>query len=314
MLYLGSGIKTYRREWKHLTDIKLNTFITLARIKNYTRAAEILNLTQPAVSQHIRFLEDYYGVRLFRKQGRGIELTDEGKILLKYAEEIELLYRTAESEIRNQSGIIRKYNIGASMTIGGYVLPGILAKHRKIYKNIILLLQVYNTEEITKKLLARKLDFAIVEGPFDKRKFKYKKFRDDELVLAVSPKHDFAKQKCIDISDVIKGNLILREKGSGTRKIFEDTVVEMGYDLKDIENYMEIGSISAIKTLVESNLGYTVISKETVKKEMEIGSIKVVPIKDVRIVREFNFIYVPDRDEKFMDEFIDFCMKYSDSN
>lgn len=297
-----------------MIDIKLHTFITLAKIKNYTRAAEILNLTQPAVSQHIRFLEEYYGVRLFKKQGRGIELTEEGKVLFKYAEEIEMLYRAAESEMRNQSGIVRKYNIGASMTIGGYVLPGILAKHKKVYKNITMLLQVYNTEEILEKLLTRRLDFAIVEGPFDKRKFKFRKFRDDELVLAVSPEHDFAKRKSVEMKDVIKGNLILREKGSGTRKIFENKVVEMGYDLNDIENYMEIGSISAIKSLVESNLGYTVISRETIKKELEIGTIKVVPIKDVRIVREFNFIYVPDQDERFIHEFMDFCMKHSSDN
>lgn len=294
-----------------MIDIKLNTFITLAKIKNYTKAAEILNLTQPAVSQHIRFLEEYYDVQLFKKQGRGIELTYEGKILFKYAEEIEILHRAAESEIRNKSGIVKTYNIGASMTIGGYIFPSILAKHKKINKNIIMLLQVYNTEEIIEKLLTRKLDFAIVEGDFDKKKFKFKKFKDDELVLAVSPEHDFAKQKHIDIKDVIKGNLILRERGSGTRKIFEDKVVEMGYDLKDIENYMEIGSISAIKSLVESNLGYTVISKETIKKELEMGIIKIIPIKNMHIVREFNFIYLPDKDEKFIDEFVSFCLEQS---
>lgn len=297
-----------------MIDIKLHTFITLAKIKNYTRAAEILNLSQPAVSQHIRFLEDYYDVQLFKKQGRGIELTEEGKILFKYAEEIEMLYRAAESEIRNKSGIVKTYNLGASMTIGGYVLPGILAKHKKIYKNITLLLQVYNTEDIIEKLLTRKLDFAIVEGPFDKRIFRFKKFKDDELVLAVSPEHPFAKQKEVDIKDIIKGNLILREKGSGTRKIFEDNVMRMGYNLADIENYMEIGSISAIKSLVEANLGYTVISKETIKKELALGTIKVVPIKDMHITREFNFIYLPDMDEKFIEEFIDFCLKQSNKN
>jgi len=293
-----------------LTDIKLHTFITLANVKNYTRAAEILNLTQPAVSQHIRFLEEFYNAQLFKKQGRGIELTEEGEILFKYAKEIEMLYRAAEADISNKSGIIKKYNIGASMTIGGYVLPAILADHKKAYKNITMLLQVHNTQEIIEKLLARKLNFAIVEGPFDKKKFKFKKFKDDELVLAVSPEHYFASQKCIDIKDIISGNLILREKGSGTRKVFEDAVVEAGYDLNDTQNHMEIGSISAIKSLVESNLGYTVISRETIKKELAIGTIKVVPIKNMRIIREFNFIYLPDKDERFIDEFIDFCLEH----
>lgn len=290
-----------------LIDLRLNTFITLAKIKNYTKTAEILNITQPAVSQHIKFLEEYYGVQLFKKQGRSIELTEEGKLLLKYAAEIEVLYKAAEIEIRNKSGIVKTYNVGASMTIGGYVLPGILAKHKKLYKNITILLQVNNTEEIIEKLMSRTLDFAVVEGPFDKKRFKFKKFKDDELVLAVSPEHDFAKQKQVDIKDIICGNLILRESGSGTRKIFEDKLVELGYTLNSMENYMEIGSISAIKSLVESNLGYTIISKETIKKELSMGTITVVPIKDTRIFREFNFIYLPEKEEEFINKFIDFC-------
>lgn len=290
-----------------MIDLRLNTFIALAKIKNYTKAAEILNITQPAVSQHIRFLEEYYGALLVKKQGRSIELTDEGKILLKYAEEIEVLYRSADNEIKNKSGIAKTYNVGASMTIGGYILPSILAKHKNIYKNITILLQVKNTEEIIEKLMNRILDFAIVEGPFDKRKFRYKKFKDDELVLALSPKHNFARRKQVDISDIIGGNLILRERGSGTRKIFEDKLAGLGYDLKDIESYMEIGSISAIKSLVESNLGYTVISRETIRKELGMGTIMVVPIKNMNIFREFNFIYLPEKEEKFIGEFMDFC-------
>ena len=290
-----------------LIDLRLNTFITLAKIKNFTKAAEILNITQPAVSQHIKFLEEYYEVQLFKKQGRIIELTDEGKVLLKYAEEIEMLYRAADIEIRNKSGIVKTYNVGASMTIGGYILPGILARYKKLYKNITILLQVNNTEEIIEKLMNRTLDFAVVEGPFDKRKFNFKKYKDDELVLAVSPEHEFAKQKQVDIEDIICGNLILRESGSGTRKIFEAKLEELGYSLKGMENYMEIGSISAIKSLVESNLGYTVISKETIKKELSMGTITVVPIKDIRIFREFNFINLPEKEEEFIGEFIDFC-------
>lgn len=291
-----------------MTDIRLNTFITLAKIKSYTKAAEVLNITQPAVSQHIKFLEEYYGVQLFKKQGRGIDLTDEGRILFKYAEDIESLYSEAETEIRNKSGIIKTYNLGASMTVGGYVLPGILAEHRKVYRKTTILLHVHNTEEIIEMLLKRRLDLAVVEGPFDKKRFRSIKFKDDELVLAVSPDHDFAKRRQADIKDVISGNLILRERGSGTRKIFEDKVVDAGYGLNDIQNYMEIGSISAIKSLVESNLGYTIISRETIKKELAMGTIRVVPIKNMSIAREFNFIYLPEKEDKFIDQFVGFCL------
>jgi len=203
-------------------DIRLETFITVAKIKSFTKASEILNITQPAVSQHIKFLEEYYGVTFIRKSGKTIKLTEEGKILYGHAVELERIYRNIETEFRNKDNINKTFYVGASMTIGGYILPYILAEYKSFYKNIDILLQVNNTEEIIEKLLNRKIDLALIEGNFDKGKFKYKKYKDDELVLAVSHLHVFAKYKSITIDEVLKGNLILREKGSGTREIFEN--------------------------------------------------------------------------------------------
>jgi DNA-binding transcriptional LysR family regulator len=290
-----------------LIDIRLLTFITVAKTKSYTKSAEILNITQPAVSQHIRFLEEEYGVHLVKRRGRGFDLTEEGLILFEYAEEIEVLYRALEMKLKNKSGIIKKYNVGASMTIGGYVLPYILAKYKKIYQNINILLQVNNTEEILEKLINGKLDFALIEGPFDRSKFKFKKFKDDELVLAVSTENNFAKETEVSMGDILSGNLILREEGSGTRKIFENKIIELGYTLN---GYMEIGSISAIKSLIELNLGYSVISRETIKKELNQGNIKAVVIKDVHIFREFNFVYL--KEDELINSFIEFCHKNGD--
>ncbi|NNU77521.1 LysR family transcriptional regulator [Clostridium estertheticum] len=290
-------------------DIRLQTFITVTKIKSFTKASEILNITQPAVSQHIKFLEEYYGVIFIKKCGKSIKLTEEGKILYKYAIELNSIYRNLEAEFRNKDNINKTYYIGASMTIGGYILPYILADYRNCYKNIDILLQVNNTEEILKKLLNRTIDLALIEGNFDREKFKYIKYKDDELVLAVSHLHEFAKYKNITLDKVLKGKLILREKGSGTREIFENDLLEMGYDLKDFKPYMELGSITAIKSLVEANLGYSIISKETVKKEVESGIIKIIPIKGLRIFREFNFVYIKDSDEEFVKTFIGFCLK-----
>lgn len=288
-----------------LLDTRFTTFITFASTKSFTKSAEVLNITQPAVSQHIKFLEKKYGVHLIEKHGKVFDLTEEGLILLKYAEEIDLLYRAIEMNLKNKGAIAKTYNIGASMTIGGYVLPYLLGKYKKLYENIDILLQVNNTEEILEKLVSGKLDFALIEGLFDKKKFKFKKFKDDELVLAVSKEHDFAKVKEVSIEAVINGNLILRERGSGTRDIFENSLIELGYDLNDLKCYMEIGSISAIKSLVELNLGYTIISRETIKKELKIGTIKEIAIKGLSIYREFNFVYLYEED--FIEEFMDFC-------
>ncbi len=290
-------------------DIRLETFITVAKIKNFTKASEILNITQPAVSQHIKFLEEYYGVIFIKKSGKTMKLTEEGKILYKHAVELDRIYKNIESEFRNKDNINKTYYLGASMTIGGYILPYILAEYKNCYKNIDILLQVNNTEEIIQKLLNMQIDLALIEGNFDRKKFKYTKYKDDELVLAVSHLHLFAKRKSVNIDEVLKGNLILREKGSGTREIFENNLLEMGYELKDFKPYMELGSITAIKSLVEANLGYSIISKETVKKEIASGKIKTVHIKGLKIFREFNFVYLKDSDEEFVKNFIVFCLK-----
>lgn len=288
----------------------MTTFLMVAKIKNFTKAGEILSLTQPAVSQHIKFLEEYYGKDLIKKQGRTIGLTEAGEVLFKYARELDVLYRSLETDVRNSSETKKVYNVGATMTIGGYVLPYILGEYKAIYKNTDILLQVNNTEEIISKLLNRYIHFALVEGPFNKNKFNYRKFKDDELVLAVSTKHEFCKRESVELEEVISGRLILREKGSGTRKIFENKLVELGYDLENMKIYMEIGDISAIKSLVESNLGYTIISREAIKRESKLGVIKTVPIRDIRILREFNFIYLDGSGEEFIDHFISFCNEF----
>ncbi len=290
-------------------DIRLETFITVAKIKNFTKASEILNITQPAVSQHIKFLEEYYGVIFMKKSGKTMKLTEEGKILYKHAVELDRIYKNIESKFRNKGNINKTYCLGASMTIGGYILPYILAEYKNCYKNIDILLQVNNTEEIIQKLLNRKIDLALIEGNFHKKKFEYTKYKDDELVLAVSHLHAFSERKSVNIDEVLKGNLILREKGSGTREIFENKLLERGYELKDFKPYMELGSITAIKSLVEANLGYSIISKETIKKEIASGKIKTVHIEGLKIFREFNFVYLKDSDEEFVKNFIVFCLK-----
>ena len=290
-----------------MMDPKLTTFIHVARLKSYTRAAELLNLTQPAVTQHIKQLEAYYSVELIIRKGRQLLLTSEGELLLKYARELESNSLLLERTLKNKSAVIKRYNIGATLTIGEFVLPYLLGEYKRLHNNMDVILQVHNSEEILKRLGNGEYDLGIVEGPFDKEKFRYKKMKDDELVLVAAAHNSFSRGGAANIADVIQsGKLILREKGSGTRTVFENRLLELGYKPSDIKTYMEIGSIGAIKSLVEANLGYTIISKAAVKRELESGTLAIIPIRDIRIMREFNFIYLDNRPTEFTEDFMSF--------
>lgn len=289
--------------------MKLFTFITVAKVKNFTRAADILNITQPAISQHIKALEEYYNVKLLYKKSRQMELTEEGELLFKHALELDRLSKMIKSELQNKSSVIKRYNVGATLTIGGYVLPKIIGKYRAIYENIDIILYVDNTETIIKKLYSGDINLGVIEGPFDKTKVNYIKFKDDELVLAVAPSHPFANKESVTIEEVLDEKLILREKGSGTRQVFEDYLSKAGYRLDDRDIYMVIGNIAALISLVESNLGCTIISKEAIKSSLKTNTLKIVSINNFKIMREFNFIYLDEMHKSFRDNFIEFCKK-----
>ena len=289
-----------------MIDNKLLTFITVAKVKNLTKSSELLNITQPAVSQHIKALETHYNKKLLYKNRKTMELTTEGEILLKYAEELNKISKKAFNEITNSS-YKKRFKVGATLTIGGYVLPEIIGIYKPLHKNIEIILDVNNTINILNSLIKGELDLAVVEGPFNKNHFKYTKFKDDELVLVFSPNHCFFDKSTVTIDEVLNGNLILREEGSGTRKILENSLYEKGYYINSEDIYMEIGDITAIISLVKSNVGYTIISKEAVKEELKNNTLCTLPIKDIKILREFNFVYANNSPVDYITNFVLFC-------
>ncbi len=291
-----------------MIDYKMLTFLSVVKTRNYTKTAELLHITQPGVSQHIKSLEAYYNVKLFNIKKKSIELTLEGQRLYEYAIEVNRLANTVKNDLENRAGFVKKYNIGATLTIGGYVIPEILGRYKQEHPNVEIMLAVENTETVIKHLITGDMLMGIVEGPFDRTQFQFTKFKDDELILVVSPEHEFASKSSVSIEAVLENKLILREKGSGTRMVFENELVSKGYHLTDDMIYMEIGNINALVSLVESNLGCTIISREAVREHLKSGSLVHVPIQDFGIFREFNFIYF-DFDDEFMGPFISFCKK-----
>ncbi|WP_053954846.1 LysR family transcriptional regulator [Inediibacterium massiliense] len=282
------------------------TFYTLAKLKSYTKTAQKLNITQPAVTQHIKYLEDLYGVTLIQRNGRQIFLTEEGKLLYEHIDQILTMERKFIRTLNNQSSIIKRYRLGATKTIGSYIIPDLLGKYKISFPNHEVILEVSNTEHILNRLDEGKFDLTLVEGNFKKEKYDSILFKEDELVPVFSSDHPLCKKREIKIEDLLKENLIIREKGSGTRAIIENDLKEKGYDYNI---FMEIGDITAIKSLVKWNLGYTFLSREAIKEEVKEGSLKVIEMKEFMMKRAFYFIWRKNEKNSFIEDFIQFAKK-----
>ncbi|NLO89451.1 MAG: LysR family transcriptional regulator [Clostridia bacterium] len=289
---------------------KLTVFATVAENKSFSKAARELYISQPAVSLTIQKLENELGVTLFNRTEQGVELTHAGMVLYKYARKILDLTTEAETEINRINGIIKgKLTLGATLTIGEYILPEIIGGFKQLFPEVEVLLHVQNTEVIVEKLLLGHYDLALIEGLCDNPRIQKKKFLDDEIVLIASNDHPWSKKGTVTIEEVCRSNLILREPGSGTRLITERALAKAGVDLNKLNILMELGSSEAIKASVASNLGVAFISKWTLQKELKLELLKIIKIKDFKIPRSFNII--TDRNRSVLThtakEFIKYC-------
>ncbi len=290
-----------------MIDTRLITFLTIADTGSFTKAAELLNLTQPAVSQQVKYLEVYYDVKLIRKIGRNIKMTEEGILLCEYIRKMQAMERSMKNHIHNQSSLVKRYKLGATKTIGSYVAPDLLGGYKKLFSSTEVIMEVANTKDTFRKLLNREIDLALVEGPFDKTKYEHVLLQEDELVAAFSCHHPLCVKEEVSLQDVLKEHLIFREQGSGTREIMENYLLSKGYGAEDWHVFMEIGDITAIKSLIRWNLGYSFISKAAVQTEVAEGSIHIVPIKDFYIKRGFYFVWGKEGPDIFIKSFTDFC-------
>ncbi|MBO8126459.1 MAG: LysR family transcriptional regulator [Firmicutes bacterium] len=293
-------------------DTKLRTFLTVARKGSFSAAARELHLSQPAVSMQIQQLESQYGVRLFDRLDRRIRLTPAGLLLQKYAREILAVYQKASAEIMHCCDkIMGELHIGATLTIGEYVIPKLIGLFKKEYPEVELLLTVENTESVIRGLADELFDVAFVEGPFDHAKLERKPWSTDELVLVVSADHPWATRKSVHVEELLQENLVLREPGSGTREVFMAALRKAGYSWDQVPVYIELGSTTAIKSLVSANLGMTVISRWTVRDEVQRGSLRALPVDGLELTREFTVVTrkkhpLNPQSEKF----IEFCFTH----
>ncbi len=283
----------------------LKIFITVCDAGSMTAAAKKLYISQPSVSQAISELEAHYHTRLFERLGRKLYITEAGKKLLSYARHILSLTEQAERELNdlNKSGTLR---LGASMTIGTYLLNDMIKSFLSIYPDVQILTTVDNTKVIEEMLLSDQLDLALVEGPVHSADIVEETFRKDELVLICSPEHPWAAKKQIEMQELNNCSFIVREEGSGTREIFEIAMAskKIKWKVSGIYNNAE-----SIKNAVASGIGITVISKLAVENEIQSGRVVMIKINGLTFTRLFNLIYHKNKFfTPFMKEFKTICL------
>lgn len=274
-----------------LEDHKLKVFCTVAETKSFSKASEIIHLTQPAVSLQIQALEEIYETKLFDRTSNIITLTPAGEILYKYAKDIRTLYAEAEKEIGRITGRIKGLiTIGASSTIGNYILPSVIANFKKAHPRITLNVLIGNTKKIVDMLDGSIIDLGLVEGELTKHKVRKETIISDELVFIVPIFHPWAKKKFVSILDITKEPFIIREDGSGTRQMVESYLSSHGINIKDMRIALVLGSTESIKEAVEEGLGISIVSKWAVRKEVRHDTLRCIIPKEERISRDFYLL------------------------
>ena len=269
-------------------DHKLKIFKEVAINKSFTKAAENLFLSQPAISKTIKNLEEKYGKALFVRQGNHIDLTADGKVFLNYANKLLALYAEMEDVFSGESQELpTQLKIGASTTIGQYVIPSIVADIQKDNSEFHFQLICGNTEDIQNQLLLEKIDFAIVEGENHNNRLHYDRFVKDELVLVTSTtKND--SLDAINLKDLLELSFVEREIGSGTREVVNIALKQMG--IKSLNVIASLGSTESIKSYLRNSNHFAFLSIHSIHSELLSNELRIVEVRDLEILRWFYFV------------------------
>ena len=287
-------------------DYRLKVFYTVANRLSFTKAANELNISQPAVTKHIKEIENQLNTKLFDRKGTTIQITESGKILFVYAEKSRQLYRDLEFAIaqlnKQEKG---KLKIGASTTIAQYILPEILAKFNSYYKDINIELVTHNSEDIATLLKNGQIDLGIVEGESKSSYFDYQKFKRDEIVLVCNADHPLVNRN-FKIKDLYDVDLIVREQGSGTQEFIQNQLKKSGVDLQKLNIIMQLGSSESIKNYLLHSEAMAFLSISTILPELKNNQLNVIDIKNFSIERDFNFITLKGEQSELIDLFMKF--------
>lgn len=269
----------------------LKTFITLVEVNNFTKASEILHISQPSVSLHIKNLEQEFQTTLFIRSPKSVQITPTGEILYKRAKQIMAITEAAKEDIlafhhEIQGTIV----IGASFTIGEYILPPILARLQQQYPQLELQVIIGNTEEIIRYAKLLQIDIGLIEGQTNDNELIIQPFMQDELFIVSASDYPLAKQPAITISDLQQQKWVAREAGSGTRVYLDHIFRSNGLQ---VHSLLTISSNQGVKESVINGLGLSLLSSSVIERELKNGDIAILPLEGHHFMRTFSYLYSP---------------------
>jgi len=294
-----------------MADRRLQVFHTVAKLLSFTKAAETLHMTQPAVTFQVRQLEEYFNTRLFDRTHNRISLTEAGKRVYEFAGKIFETYAEMENSVKELTGEVSGVLIiGASTTIAEYMLPALLGDFKNEYPDVNVRLKVSNTEGIVSMVENNVIDLGVVEASVANKNLAVELCKRDQLVAIVPPNHPLASLDVLEASRLLEFPHIGREEGSGTREVIIDYLQEVGLNPNELDVIMELGSPEAIKGAVEAGIGITILSKATLAKELKLGTLVAIPL-DPPLERPFSFVHQKQKfRQRAMDELLEFARQY----
>ncbi|MFD1173140.1 LysR family transcriptional regulator [Oceanobacillus picturae] len=281
----------------------LKTFVTLADVGNFTRTSQALHISQPSVSLHIKNLEKEFHTELFIRSPKSVQITPTGKILYDRAKQIIAMYEQTKEDIATHHQSIQgQLKIGASFSIGEYILPMFLQRLQEDFPALELEVVIGNTEEIIEQVRLFQVDVGLIEGQSNEKELTVQPFMKDELSVICSNDHELAEKKHLSIKDLQQQTWITREDGSGTREFLNHVIRSNGLSVKSL---LSISSNQGIKESVMRGMGLSLLSRSVISREKVHGSLAVLEVDDVQFTRTLSYIYSPVmRSKKNVETFI----------
>lgn len=292
-------------------DYRDTVFLLVAENLSFSKAAEVLHISQPAVSRHIRELEQRYDISLFERKGNRIYLTGAGERVYHAFKEIAQLYRNLDFEIGElhnvQSGEIM---VGASSTISQYVIPRVMASFHKRYPHILLHLMSGNSFEMEQQLLDNRIDVALVENLSTQAGIRYRDFLHDELIVVAGKNSLYARRGTISKEDLLQIPLVLREEGSGTLEVIRQLFIQHQIRFEDLNTPIHLGSTESIKNFLLDFNGLAIVSEKAVQNELYLKTLVKVQVTGITLPRKFRIALKIGHTSLQAERFTQFLLNY----